>query len=40
MKELFSIRNRELTYRIIIIFSLLVSTIIAILSLIYAHNTI
>lgn len=40
MKELFSIRNRELTYRIIIIFSLLVSTIIAIVSLIYAHNTI
>lgn len=40
MKELFSIRKRETTYRIVIIGTLLVSGIVAVVSLGYAYNTI
>ncbi len=40
MKELFSIRNREITYRYVIIFSFLLSTVIAIVSLIYAYRAV
>ncbi|PQL93565.1 hypothetical protein [Apibacter adventoris] len=40
MKELYSIRLREKTYRIIIIASFLVSGTISAVSLIYSYNTI
>jgi hypothetical protein len=38
MKELFSIRNREITYRFIIIAAFITAIIISVVSLIYANN--
>lgn len=40
MKELFSIRNREITYRYIIIFSFLTTLVISVVSLIYASKAV
>lgn len=38
MKELMSIRNREITYRIVIIASFITAILIAVISIVYANN--